>query len=76
MAVAKRVAKGDLTEEISDHHNDEAVDMLRALAAIQGQLRQTLSLISDSSQQLAATSEELSVVTTSRLRPCLSKVIS
>ncbi|MCW4630948.1 MULTISPECIES: methyl-accepting chemotaxis protein [Marinomonas] len=63
VAVAKRVANGDLTEDISDHHNDEAADMLRALAAMQGQLRQTLTLISDSSQQLAATSEELSVVT-------------
>lgn len=63
VAAAKRVASGDLTEDISDDHNDEAADMLRALAAMQGQLRQTLTLISDSSQQLAATSEELSVVT-------------
>ena len=63
VAVAKRVANGDLTESIVDDHKDEAADMLRALAAMQGQLRQTLSLISDSSQQLAATSEELSVVT-------------
>lgn len=63
VAVAKRVANGDLTEQITDNHNDEAADMLRALAAMQTQLRQTLTLISDSSQQLAATSEELSVVT-------------
>lgn len=61
--VARRVAGGDLTEQISDNHKDEAADMLRALADMQGQLRQTLSLISDSSQQLATTSEELSVVT-------------
>lgn len=61
--VARRVAGGDLTEQISDNHKDEAADMLRALADMQVQLRQTLSLISDSSQQLATTSEELSVVT-------------
>lgn len=61
--VAKRVAGGDLTEDITDNYEDEAADMLKALADMQNQLRETLSLISDSSNQLAATSEELSVVT-------------
>lgn len=61
--VARRIAGGDLTEQISDNHKDEAADMLRALADMQTQLRQTLRLIGDSSQQLATTSEELSVVT-------------
>lgn len=61
--VARRVADGDLTEQVKDDHKDEAADMLRALADMQTQLRDTLSLISDSSQQLATTSEELSVVT-------------
>lgn len=63
VGVARKVASGDLTEQIIDNHQDEAADMLRALADMQKQLRQTLALISDSSQQLATTSEELSVVT-------------
>lgn len=60
---ARKIADGDLTAQIIDPHQDEAADMLKALADMQKQLRQTLALIGDSSQQLATTSEELSVVT-------------
>lgn len=62
--IARNIANGDLTEQFSDHHQDEAADMLRALADMQQQLKQTLGLISDSSMQLATTSEELNQVTT------------
>lgn len=61
--VAKRIASGDLTQQLSDPHRDEAADMLRALADMQQQLAKAMSMIGDSSTQLAATSEELSVVT-------------
>lgn len=63
VGLARKVANGDLTQQFKDEHKDEAADMLRALADMQQQLRQTLALIGDSSQQLATTSEELSVVT-------------
>ncbi|HGS4506708.1 TPA: methyl-accepting chemotaxis protein [Vibrio cholerae] len=61
--LAKNIANGDLTNIISDNHNDEAADMLRALNEMQDQLSSTISKISESSQQLATTSEELSSVT-------------
>ena len=63
VAVAQRVANGNLTEQISDSHSDEASEMLKALAEMQNQLRTTLSQIGGSSQQLATTSEQLTVVT-------------
>lgn len=61
--IAKTIASGDLTEKFKDDGKDEAAQMIKALADMQAQLRNALSLISDSSQQLAATSEELSAVT-------------
>lgn len=61
--IARQVADGDLTQKIIDRHPDEAGEMLQALNTMQENLRQTLSLITESSQQLATTAEELSVVT-------------
>ncbi|MFC3022718.1 methyl-accepting chemotaxis protein [Vibrio zhugei] len=61
--IAKTIASGDLTEKFADDSKDEAAQMIKALADMQAQLQNALSLISDSSQQLAATSEELSAVT-------------
>ncbi|MCG6507643.1 methyl-accepting chemotaxis protein, partial [Vibrio parahaemolyticus] len=61
--VAKQIAAGDLTQEFSDPHRDEAADLLQSLADMQQQLARAISLIGDSSTQLAAPSEELSVVT-------------
>lgn len=63
VAAAKRVAHGDLTQNIQDHGQDEAAEMMRELQRMQEQLRSTLEHITDSSQQLASTSEELSIVT-------------
>lgn len=63
VALAKQIADGNLTNSFDDQHQDEAAEMLRSLADMQKNLRQTLAMISASSQQLATTSEELSVVT-------------
>ncbi|WP_213609089.1 methyl-accepting chemotaxis protein [Pseudoalteromonas sp.] len=61
--IAKKIASGDLTQDISDHHKDEAAEMLNALFLMQNKLREALSRIADSSNQLASTSEELNAVT-------------
>lgn len=61
--ISQRIADSDLTEKFDDTEPDEAGEMIRSLAMMQKQLRDTLHEISHSSSQLAATSEELSVVT-------------
>lgn len=61
--ISQRIAEGDLTQQFDDQEPDEAGEMIRAMARMQKQLRQTIHEISHSSSQLAATSEELSVVT-------------
>lgn len=61
--VAQTISNGDLTAEFSDDGKDEAAEMMHALAQMQTNLRNALHTIGDSSNQLAATSEELSVVT-------------
>lgn len=61
--IAERIAKNDLTEVIEVQGNDEVARLMRALQAMQHGLRNTLSLISDSSNQLASTSEEMHAVT-------------
>jgi len=63
VAASKRIAEGDLTQDLDDQEPDEAGEMIRAMAQMQKQLRLTMNDISNSSSQLAATSEELSVVT-------------
>ncbi|KPB77222.1 methyl-accepting chemotaxis protein [Pseudomonas cannabina pv. alisalensis] len=63
LAIAERIAKNDLTEVIVAQGNDEVARLMRALQAMQQGLRNTLSLISDSSNQLASTSEEMHAVT-------------
>lgn len=63
LAIAERIAKNDLTEVIDVQDHDEVARLMRALHAMQQGLRSTLSLISDSSNQLASTSEEMHAVT-------------
>ncbi|MBM6551088.1 methyl-accepting chemotaxis protein [Marinomonas ostreistagni] len=60
---AQTIADGDLTKDFDDQANDESAAMIRALAAMQDKLRQTINEIQSSASQLAATSEELSIVT-------------
>ncbi|WP_110970619.1 methyl-accepting chemotaxis protein [Pseudomonas huaxiensis] len=63
LAVADRVATGDLTQTIKVEGQDEPALLLGALARMQSNLRSTLARISASSDQLASASEELHSVT-------------
>ena len=60
---AEGIASGDLTRPIDVDGKDEATQLLRALATMQRNLRQTIELIAGSSTQLASAAEELSAVT-------------
>ncbi|KPW39768.1 methyl-accepting chemotaxis protein [Pseudomonas tremae] len=61
--IAQRIADNDLTKDIPLEGTDEAARLIAALAAMQTNLRSALTLIGDSSTQLAATSEEMHAVT-------------
>jgi len=61
--LAQSIARGDLTQPISDEGNDETTSMIIALSQMQQTLRNTINKIQDSSHNLVSTSEELSVVT-------------
>ena len=63
VAVAERVATGDLTRDIHVEGKDEPALLLGALSRMQASLRSTLARISASSDQLASASEELHSVT-------------
>ncbi|WP_439865351.1 methyl-accepting chemotaxis protein [Pseudomonas antarctica] len=63
LAIAERIAKNDLSVVIDVQGHDEVAKLMQALKAMQQGLRGTLSLISDSSNQLASTSEEMHAVT-------------
>ena len=63
LGIAERIAKNDLSEVIDVQGNDEVARLMQALKVMQGGLRNTLTLISDSSNQLASTSEEMHAVT-------------
>ncbi|RMN58581.1 methyl-accepting chemotaxis protein [Pseudomonas syringae] len=61
--IAQRIAANDLSKDIPQSGSDEAAKLIAALAAMQTNLRSALTLIGDSSTQLAATSEEMHAVT-------------
>ncbi|WP_106804687.1 methyl-accepting chemotaxis protein [Pseudomonas sp. S5D5] len=63
LKVAQGVASGDLTGDISVTGNDEPARLQQALKGMQENLRDTIRRISESSNQLASASEELSCVT-------------
>ena len=63
VAVAERVATGDLTRDIQVRGEDEPALLLRALSRMQTSLRDTLRHIAASADQLASASEELHSVT-------------
>lgn len=63
LRVAQGVASGDLTGEISVSGRDEPARLQQALKGMQENLRDTIRRISESSNQLASASEELSCVT-------------
>ncbi|WPN62743.1 methyl-accepting chemotaxis protein [Pseudomonas sp. P9_35] len=60
---AQNIARGDLTRPIETHGNDEVSRLLKALAAMQQNLRETLQGISASAAQLATAADELNTVT-------------
>ena len=53
VSAAESVAQGDLTRPIETHGNDEVSRLLKALATMQQNLRETLQGISGSATQLA-----------------------
>ncbi|MFR0675163.1 methyl-accepting chemotaxis protein [Enterobacterales bacterium AW_CKDN230030176-1A_HGKHYDSX7] len=63
LAIAERIAANDLSEVIEAHGHDEVARLIQALRAMQQGLRTTLASISDSSNQLASTSEQMHAVT-------------
>ena len=63
VAVAQVIAKGDLTESFVVTGTDEPAQLLAALKVMQQNLKQTISAIADSSNQLASAAEELNAVT-------------
>ncbi|PIF49459.1 methyl-accepting chemotaxis protein [Pseudomonas sp. 29] len=63
VSAAESVAQGDLTRPIETHGNDEVSRLLKALAAMQQNLRETLQGISGSATQLATAADELNAVT-------------
>ena len=63
VTAAEHVAQGDLTRPIETHGNDEVSRLLKALATMQQNLRETLQGISGSATQLATAADELSAVT-------------
>ncbi|EGM77375.1 methyl-accepting chemotaxis protein [Rheinheimera sp. A13L] len=63
VVVAETVASGDLTQKIMVTGEDEASRLMAALLKMQHNLRDAMSHISNSSNQLASASEELNSVT-------------
>lgn len=63
VAVAETVASGDLTQQISVSGDDEVSRLMAALQKMQHNLRDAMSHISNSSDQLASAAEELNSVT-------------
>lgn len=61
--LADTIARNDLTKKIEVNNQDEPADLLRSLLKMQQNLKNALTQISRASGRLAATSEELSVVT-------------
>ena len=68
VSAAESVAQGDLTRPIESHGNDEVSRLLKALATMQQNLRETLQGISGSATQLATAADELSAVTVDSTR--------
>jgi methyl-accepting chemotaxis protein len=63
VAVAETVASGDLTQKIAVTGDDEVSRLMTALQKMQQNLRDAMSHISNSSDQLASAAEELNSVT-------------
>lgn len=73
LAVAERIASSDLSKEVTTSGTDEAGRLLKALSQMQANLRTTIMQISDSSNQLASASEEMTAVTEESSRGLVSQ---
>ncbi|KPX13262.1 Methyl-accepting chemotaxis protein [Pseudomonas amygdali pv. dendropanacis] len=73
LSVAERIAASDLSKEVLVSGTDEAGRLLKALAQMQANLRNTIMQISDSSTQLASASEEMTAVTEESSRGLVSQ---
>ncbi|KPY01566.1 methyl-accepting chemotaxis protein [Pseudomonas savastanoi] len=71
LKIAERIAANNLSKDITVEGSDEAAKLIAALATMQTNLRNALTLIGDSSTQLAATSEEMHAVTEDASRTIL-----
>ncbi|MBI6717648.1 methyl-accepting chemotaxis protein [Pseudomonas syringae] len=63
LSVNERIASGDLRGDIPVTGNDEFSELQRSTLAMQKNLRQTIGLIGNSSQQLASAAEEMNSIT-------------
>lgn len=68
LGVAERIANNDFSQAVTPDGTDEPGRLLAALGQMQANLRRTLAELSDSSNQLASTSEEMAAVTDDTLR--------
>ncbi|WP_263262265.1 methyl-accepting chemotaxis protein [Pseudomonas sp. RIT-PI-S] len=59
---ANGIAQGSLNRAIEPDGDDEATQLFAALGTMQGNLRQTIGQIGDSSRQLSAAAEQMSAV--------------
>jgi methyl-accepting chemotaxis protein len=73
LSVAERIAGSDLSKEVKVSGTDEAGRLLKALAQMQENLRNTIMQIGDSSTQLASAAEEMTAVTEESSRGLVSQ---
>jgi methyl-accepting chemotaxis protein len=73
LSVAERIAGSDLSREVLVSGSDEAGRLLKALAQMQENLRNTILQISESSTQLASAAEEMTAVTEESSRGMVSQ---
>lgn len=73
LSVAERIAGSDLSKDVQVVGTDEAGRLLKALAQMQHNLRDTIVQISDSSTQLASAAEEMTAVTEASSRGLVSQ---
>ncbi|OCR21691.1 chemotaxis protein [Pseudomonas syringae] len=73
LSVAERIAGSDLSTEVSINGTDEAGRLLKALAKMQENLRNTIMKIADSAAQLASAAEEMTAVTEESSRGLISQ---
>ncbi len=64
VGITQRIANGDLTVDVNNDRKDEIGDLFAAMQAMVLSLREILAGLSDSINQIATASEELSAVTT------------